>query len=49
MPHPVDVLRKIFNLSPELIEKLRIVMQEKHMPKGATIDGNKMSSNIHIT
>ncbi len=41
MPHPVDVLRKIFNLSPELIEKLRIVMQEKHMPKGATIDGNK--------
>lgn len=41
MPHPVDVLRKIFNLSPELIEKLRIVMQEKHMPKGSTIDGNK--------
>lgn len=41
MPHPVDILRKIFNLSPELIEKLHMVMQEKHMPKGSTIDGNK--------
>lgn len=41
MPHPLDTLRDIFNLSPDFIEKLRSKIKEMHMPKGSTIDGNK--------
>lgn len=41
MSHPLDILRNIFNLSPDLIEKLNGKIKEMHMPKGSTIDGNK--------
>lgn len=41
MPHPVELLRKLFNLSPELLEKLSAEIKEKRMPKGSAIDGNK--------
>lgn len=41
MSHPLDILRNIFNLSPDLIEKLNGMIKEMHMPKGSTIDGNK--------
>lgn len=41
MPHPVDILKRVFKLSPEILDKLHAKMKEKHMEKGSTIDGHK--------
>lgn len=41
MSHPADILRNVFNLPPEQIEKIISSMKEVHMEKGSTIDGHK--------
>ncbi len=41
MPHPYDIIRRIFNFSQKELDRLYSVMQETHMPKGSTIDGYK--------
>lgn len=48
MSHPLDILRNIFNLSPDLIEKLNGKIKEMHMPKGSTLTVIKTSSRTHI-
>lgn len=42
MPHPVEILRKVFSLTPQMIERLNSSMKEEHVPKGTTIDGRKI-------
>ena len=45
MAHPLDILRRIHRLDQDQINLLSGLMQESHMPRGASIDGNSSIQN----
>lgn len=48
MPHPIDIIRAAFNITPEQAETLQSLMVEKEMPRRTVIENlNEIQNNTY--